>query len=198
MKLALYLPNFRDKATVAELEDLTNLAEHLDFDSVWTLDRIVVPGASDRQELQFSFGMMEGFPKALPVSSRGEWLQGMPLLPWLAAKTTWLRIGMSITDTPYRAPRGALLRARQSDQLSSGRLNVGVGSGGGCPRNSPLPAPRTSSPGDTSTCARRSRSWSGSGPTTYSSITASSPTSTAAGSAPSRCRSRTRRSTSAA
>jgi alkanesulfonate monooxygenase SsuD/methylene tetrahydromethanopterin reductase-like flavin-dependent oxidoreductase (luciferase family) len=43
MKLALYLPNFRDKVTVKELEDLTALAEELDFDSVWTLDRIVVP-----------------------------------------------------------------------------------------------------------------------------------------------------------
>ena len=48
MKLALYLPNFRDKVTVKELEDLTALAEELDFDSVWTLDRIVVPEASDR------------------------------------------------------------------------------------------------------------------------------------------------------
>lgn len=52
MKLALYLPNFRDEVTVAELSDLTNLAEELEFDSVWTLDRIVVPEASDRQELQ--------------------------------------------------------------------------------------------------------------------------------------------------
>ena len=40
MKLALYLPNFRDKVTIQELEDLTALAEELDFDSVWTLDRI--------------------------------------------------------------------------------------------------------------------------------------------------------------
>ena len=45
MKLALYLPNFRDAVTVKELEDLTDLAEELDFDSVWTLDRIVVPEA---------------------------------------------------------------------------------------------------------------------------------------------------------
>ena len=59
MKLALYLPNFRDEVTVKELEDLTALAEDLDFDSVWTLDRIVVPEASDREELQYSFGMME-------------------------------------------------------------------------------------------------------------------------------------------
>lgn len=129
MKLALYLPNFRDKVTVQELEDLTALAEELDFDSVWTLDRIVVPEASDRGELQFAFGMMDGFPKQLPVSSRGEWLQGYPLLPWLAAKTSKLRIGMSITDTPYRAPGVLATELATIDHLSNGRLNVGVGAG---------------------------------------------------------------------
>ena len=129
MKLALYLPNFRNEVTVKELEDLTVLAEDLDFDSVWTLDRIVVPEASDRGELQNSFGMMKEFPKQLPVSSRGQWFQGWPLLPWLAAKTTKLRFGMSITDTPYRAPGVFAAECATIDHLSGGRLNVGVGAG---------------------------------------------------------------------
>ena len=129
MKLALYLPNFRNKVTVKELEDLTSLAEELDFDSVWTLDRIVVPEASDRAELQYSFGMMTEFPKALPVSSRGQWFQGWPLIPWLAAKTSKVRIGMSITDTPFRAPGVLAAELATVDQLSNGRLNVGVGAG---------------------------------------------------------------------
>ena len=129
MKLALYLPNFRDKVTVKELEDLTALAEELDFDSVWTLDRIVVPEASDRGELQYSFGMMDEFPKQLPVSSRGEWLQGWPLIPWLAAKTQKVRIGMSIIDTPFRAPGVLATELATIDHLSGGRLNVGVGAG---------------------------------------------------------------------
>ena len=81
MKLALYLPNFRNKVTVEELEDLTALAEDLDFNSVWTLDRIIVPEVSDRGEMQYPFGLIEGFPRGLPVSSRGEFLQGMPLIP---------------------------------------------------------------------------------------------------------------------
>ena len=88
MKLALYLPNFREKVTVKELEDLTALAEELDFDSVWTLDRVIVPESSDRGEMEYAFGMIPGFPKQLPVSSRGEFLQGWPLIPWLAAKTS--------------------------------------------------------------------------------------------------------------
>jgi FMNH2-dependent dimethyl sulfone monooxygenase len=129
MKLALYLPNFRDKVTVKELEDLTALAEDLDFDSVWTLDRIVVPEASDRAELQHSFGMIDEFPTQLPVSSRGEWYQGWPLIPWLAAKTQKVRIGMSITDTPYRAPGVLAAELATVDHLSNGRLNVGVGAG---------------------------------------------------------------------
>jgi dimethylsulfone monooxygenase len=129
MKLALYLPNFRDAVTVKELEDLTQLAEDLDFDSVWTLDRIVVPEASDREELVHAFGMMDGFPKQLPVSARGQWYQGWPLIPWLAAKTSKVRIGMSITDTPYRAPGVLAAELATVDHLSNGRLNVGVGAG---------------------------------------------------------------------
>src|SRR6201993_2772483 len=129
MKLALYLPNFRDKVTVKELEDLTRLAEALDFDSVWTLDRIVLPEAPRRPGLQYPFGMMNEFPKALPVPSRGEWLQGMPLIPWLAAKTRKLRIGMSIIDTPFRAPGVLAAEIATVDHLSNGRVNVGVGSG---------------------------------------------------------------------
>ena len=129
MRLALYLPNFRDKVTVKELEDLTALAEELDFDSVWALDRIVVPEASDRGELQYPFGMMTEFPKGMPVNSRGEWFQGMTLIPWLAAKTQKVRIGMSIIDTPYRAPGVLAAELATQDHLSGGRLNVGIGAG---------------------------------------------------------------------
>jgi alkanesulfonate monooxygenase SsuD/methylene tetrahydromethanopterin reductase-like flavin-dependent oxidoreductase (luciferase family) len=129
MKLALYLPNFRDKVTVKELEDLTAVAEDLDFDSVWTLDRIIVPEVSDRGEMQYPFGMIDGFPRGLPVSSRGEFLQGMPLIPWLAAKTSKVRIGMSIIDTPFRSPGVLAAELATIDHLSNGRLNVAVGSG---------------------------------------------------------------------
>jgi alkanesulfonate monooxygenase SsuD/methylene tetrahydromethanopterin reductase-like flavin-dependent oxidoreductase (luciferase family) len=129
MKLALYLPTFRNHVTVQELADLTDLAEELEFDSVWTLDRIIVPEASDRGELKYPFGMMEQFPLQMPVESRGKWFQGWPLLPWLAARTEKVRIGMSITDTPYRAPAVFAAECATIDHLSNGRLNVGVGAG---------------------------------------------------------------------
>jgi FMNH2-dependent dimethyl sulfone monooxygenase len=129
MKLALYLPNFRDKVTVSEIVDLARLAEQLEFDSIWTLDRIVVPEASDRQELRKPFGFMKEFPHALPVASRGAFLQGLPLIPYLAAITTKVRVGVSVIDTPYRAPGVLAAEIATWDHLSSGRVNVGVGTG---------------------------------------------------------------------
>ena len=123
------MPNFRNHVTVKELEDLTDLAEELDFDSVWTLDRIIVPEASDRAEMKFPFGMMEQFPLQMPVASKGKWFQGWPLLPWLAARTSKVRIGMSITDTPYRSPGVFAAECATIDHLSGGRLNVGLGAG---------------------------------------------------------------------
>lgn len=129
MKLALYLPTFRNHVTVQELADLTDLAEELDFDSVWTLDRVIVPEASDRGEMKYPFGMMEQFPLQMPVMSKGKWFQGWPILPWLAARTEKVRIGMSITDTPYRAPAVFAAECATIDHLSNGRLNVGVGAG---------------------------------------------------------------------
>lgn len=129
MKLALYLPNFCDHVTVQELEDLTARAEELDFDSVWALDRVIVPEASDRAALQYPFGMITDFPLQMPVVARGKWFQGMTLIPWLAAKTTKVRIGMSIIDTPYRSPGVLAAELATQDHLSGGRLNVGVGAG---------------------------------------------------------------------
>lgn len=129
MKLALYLPTFRNHVTVQELADLTDLAEELDFDSVWTLDRVIVPEASDRGEMKHPFGMMEQFPLQMPVAARGKWFQGWPLLPWLAARTEKVRIGMSITDTPYRSPGVFAAECATIDHLSNGRLNVGLGAG---------------------------------------------------------------------
>lgn len=129
MKLALYLPNFRTRVTVSELVDLTHVAEELNFDSIWTLDRIVVPEASDRQGLQLSFGGMPDFPKGLPVAARGEFLHGLPLIPYLAAITKKVRLGVSIIVTPYRAPAVLAAEIATWDHLSGGRINVGVGAG---------------------------------------------------------------------
>lgn len=129
MKLALYMPNFRDKITVSEIDEFASVAEELDFDSIWTLDRIVVPESSDTGEMQKAFGFQEALGYQMPVSSRGEFLHGLPLIPYLAAKTKKIRLGTSIIVTGLRAPGVMAAEIGTWDHLSGGRINVGVGSG---------------------------------------------------------------------
>ena len=88
-----------------------------------------MPEKSDRGELEKPFGMMSEFPNQLPVSSKGNWLQGLPLIPYLAARTKHVRIGVSIIVTPFRAPTVMAAEIATWDQLSRGRINVGVGAG---------------------------------------------------------------------
>ena len=189
MKLALYLPNFRDKVTVKELEDLTALAEELDFDSVWTLDRIVVPEASDREEL----AALVRHDGRVPEGTAG--VRPRRVVPGLAADPVARREDVEGADRHehhrHAVPRPRRPRRRARHQSTTCRTagSTSASAPAGCPRSSPRRAPRTSSRSGTSTCARRSRSCRASGRTTCSSTTASSPTSTAAGSARSRCRS---------
>lgn len=129
MKLGLYLPNLREKITVSEIVDFAKVAEELEFDSIWTLDRIQVPEASDREELRYPFGFMKEFPRALPVPSRSEFLHAMPLVPYLAAITNKVRIGVSVIVTPLRAPAVMAAEIATWDHLADGRINVGLGAG---------------------------------------------------------------------
>ncbi|MGE3771687.1 MAG: LLM class flavin-dependent oxidoreductase [Gammaproteobacteria bacterium] len=129
MRPALYLPNFRNKITVAEIDAFAAVAEELEFDSIWVLDRIAVPEASDRGELRKAFGFINEFGRALPVASRAEFLHAMPLVPYLAAITRKVRIGTSVIVTPLRASAVMAAEMATWDQLSRGRINVGIGSG---------------------------------------------------------------------
>src|SRR3712207_7589890 len=51
------------------------------------------------------------------------------LFPYTTLFRSKGRIGMSITDTPYRAPGVLAAELATVDHLSNGRLNVGVGAG---------------------------------------------------------------------
>ena len=80
MKLALYLPNFRDEVTVKELEDLTAAGRG-------TRLRLGLDAGSDRRSRGLrsrgaavnSFGMMDGFPEG--PAGLGPW----SVVPGLAA-----------------------------------------------------------------------------------------------------------------
>lgn len=78
-------------------------AEELGFEGGWTLEQIVGPAPS---------------------------LAPLPLLSWAAAHTTRLRLGVAVLITSLHDPLQLASEITAVDQLSNGRLDVGVGHGG--------------------------------------------------------------------
>ncbi len=78
-------------------------AEELGFEGGWTLEQIVTPAPS---------------------------LAPLPLLSWAAARTTRLRLGVAVLITSLHDPIQLASAITAVDQLSHGRLDVGVGHGG--------------------------------------------------------------------
>lgn len=89
--------------------EFCRLAEDLNFDSVWTTDHIAV-------NKQFS-------------NPYGSIYESLITLGYVAAKTERVKLGTSIIVLPMRNP---ILFAKQTatlDQLSDGRLILGLGAG---------------------------------------------------------------------
>jgi probable F420-dependent oxidoreductase len=104
------LPNFQygAPATREHLRAVADAAEQCGYTSIWTSDHLLV-GAD--------------FPRY------GTIYESLTTLAWLAAKTERIRVGTSILVVPLR---NAILTAKQTatiDNLTEGRLLLGVGLG---------------------------------------------------------------------
>jgi probable F420-dependent oxidoreductase len=98
------IPQVVDKATyITELHDFLKRADALGYESAWTQE-----------------GILGKFPLLEPLS----------LLSHAAALTTNLRLGVSIMLLTLRNPIQLAKTLVTIDQLSGGRLDVGVGAGG--------------------------------------------------------------------
>lgn len=109
MRVGLALPQvFATGAAVdpAALARFCAAAEAGPFDSLWTLDRIAGPVAC---------------------------LEPLALLTFAAAHTRRLRLGTAVLLSAFHSPLVLAKSLATLDQLSGGRLDVGVGFGGGEP-----------------------------------------------------------------
>jgi probable F420-dependent oxidoreductase len=103
--------------------ELGRAAEAAGFDSLWTVEHVVVPA---------------GYESAYPYSRSGKMAGGMedfdlpdPLvwLSYVAAATTTLRLATGIVILPQRNPLILAKEAASLDVLSGGRFVLGVGAG---------------------------------------------------------------------
>ena len=101
---------------------LVTTAERLGFESIWTVEHVVIPVGYESKYPYSPEGKMPG-PDNVPLSD--------PLLPlaYAAALTKNLRLGTGILILPQRHPAYVAKEVATLDVLSHGRALLGIGSG---------------------------------------------------------------------
>lgn len=94
-----------------QVRELAPVIENLGFHSVWLTDHVV----GVRSFAKWGYGP--------------SWLECLTGLAYIAAQTKTIRIGTSILVAPLRDPVYAAKALSTLDNLSNGRLNVGIGTG---------------------------------------------------------------------
>ena len=97
-------------------------AEQHGFDSVWTVEHVVVPAGYESEYPYSPTGRMPG-PEESPIPDPLIWLT------WVAAATTTLRLATGILILPQRNPLVLAKELATLDVLSRGRVTLGVGVG---------------------------------------------------------------------
>ena len=110
MKHGLVLRNMGPQSTAPVLAACARAAEDLGFDEVWVVDHIAIP--PDDAE-----------------GSGGRYLDPLASLAWLAGRTERVGIGTAILNLPYRPALPTAKQLATIQELSGGRLRVGVGVG---------------------------------------------------------------------
>jgi len=122
MKFGIAFANTGPFATTAGASVMAEAAEQSGFESVWTVEHVVVP---------------RDYSSAYPYSRDGKMPGGGefdipdPLiwLSWLAARTTTLKLATGILILPQRNPVVLAKEVATLDALSGGRMLLGIGIG---------------------------------------------------------------------
>jgi len=120
MRYGFYLPTRGDTATPEALETLVQLGESLGFSSVMIADHLVFPVSITSR---YPYTVSGDFP------GKGDVLDQLALMTFVAAKTKRLRLVTSVMIVPYRNPVLTAKALATIDVLSKGRVTIGVGVG---------------------------------------------------------------------
>ncbi|BCL79078.1 luciferase-like protein [Ktedonobacteria bacterium brp13] len=126
MRFAISLPQRFADGTFdpARLRDYLTRAESLGFHSAWTQE-VVLGSAPTLAPLGLKGGAQTIELGSIPT------LAPLELMTFAAACTTRLRLGCAVFVSPLHNPIHLAKSISTLDQLSRGRIEIGVGSGGG-------------------------------------------------------------------
>ena len=110
MKLGIVLRNMGPQSQPAMLRTCARAADAAGLDALWVTDHLAIP--PDDAE-----------------GSGGRYLDPLATLAWLAAATERIGLGTSVLILPYRPPLPTAKAVATVQELSGGRLLLGVGVG---------------------------------------------------------------------
>ena len=122
MKFGIVFANAGPSSNPEHAAGLARIAEESGFDSLWTVEHVVVPADYESQYPYSSSGKMPG-PEETAIPDPLIWLS------YVAALTTRIRLATGILILPQRNPVVLAKAAATLDVLSGGRLTLGVGVG---------------------------------------------------------------------
>jgi probable F420-dependent oxidoreductase len=110
MRLGLFLRNMGPQSAPATLLECARAAEAAGIDDLWVADHIAIP--PDDAE-----------------GSNGRYLDPLATLAYLAGATQRIGLGTAVLVLPYRPPLATAKWVASIQELSGGRLQLGVGAG---------------------------------------------------------------------
>ena len=122
MEFGIAFANTGPFSTTSGAVAIATAAEEAGFESLWTVEHVVVPADYESEYPYSPNGRMPG-PEESPIPDPLVWLT------WVGARTTTLRLGTGILILPQRNPVVLAKEVATLDVLSGGRVVLGVGIG---------------------------------------------------------------------
>jgi probable F420-dependent oxidoreductase len=122
MKLGLMFANVMSAVRPEAAVEIAQRAEEAGFESLWTVEHVVVPGGYESRYPYDRSGRMPGGEDS-PIPDPLIWLS------YVAARTQRLRLCTGVLVLPQRSPVITAKAVATLDVLSGGRVTLGVGVG---------------------------------------------------------------------
>ncbi len=122
VKFGIIFANTMKFASREGLNELATGAESAGFESLWTVEHVLFPDAYE-SEYPYDVGGKMAMTAETPLPDPLIWLT------WVAAVTERLRLGTGILILPQRNPLVLAKSLATLDELSGGRMELGVGVG---------------------------------------------------------------------